>query len=69
MVTNSKSPEGACFRACEGLVVVARLLARRPDDAALGTALALGRLCRRMDPNRLESVLRLVRHSYEASQA
>jgi hypothetical protein len=61
--------ETAAFRACEGLIVAARLLARKPEDAAVGSALALGRLCRKMSPDRLEIVLGVVRRSYEAARA
>lgn len=61
--------EREAFRACEGLVVIARLLARKPEDAAVGAALALGRLCRRMAPERLEALLGLARRSYEAARS
>ena len=60
--------EREAFRACEGLVTIARLLVRRPEDAAVGAALALGRLCRRMAPERLEALLALVRKSYKAAR-
>ena len=69
MTTKQKPRETAAFRACEGLIVAARLLARKPDDAAVGCGLALGRLCRRMSPDRLEVVLGVVRRSYEAARA
>lgn len=65
----SKTREATPFRACEGLVVVARLFTRKPEDAAIGAALALGRLSRKMSPERLEQLLRLARHSYEAARA
>lgn len=70
MMTMKQRPrETAAFRACEGLIVAARLLAKKPEDAAVGSALALGRLCRRMSPGRFEIVLGVVRRSYEAAQA
>ncbi len=49
--------------------MIARLLARKPEDAAVGAALALGRLCRRMAPERLEALLGLARRSYEAARS
>lgn len=56
------------LRACEGLVLTAKLLARSSEDAATGAALALGRLGRLLPRRRFEALLGLARESYEAAQ-
>ena len=61
--------ESATFRATEALIALARRLAPRPTEAAVSAALALGRLCSRLPPDKAETVLGLARRSYEASKA
>jgi hypothetical protein len=59
--------ESSIIRTGETFLSLLRLISRRDEDAVLGAALALGRLCRRTHPGRLEVVLGLVRKSYEAA--
>jgi hypothetical protein len=58
--------ERAIFRTCEVLVIVARLFSPGRREAALGAAMALGRLVEGEDG--MEDAVRLARASMEACQ-
>ena len=60
--------ESRVLRACEVLVLAARLVAQRPEEAALGAALALGRLARSLGRERFEALLGLARESWKAAR-